>query len=257
MIPTQCIITGGGSSIRPDRSVPIKDLELWSKIQNHFTIGTNFVYKWFTPTVLLYGDYTFYYSQQDKLKNVPFIIGKYDQKYQKKDNPKLDNNVYLIKDNGHYYGKESCQLNRYYTFQLAGLASMSLAIGLRCRQLFLLGFDAQEINGYTHFYDEQDGKVIWESTNRTGIGKFYHEKSKQWLYNTGNFNNIDELNNYWFAPFRQAKIEGIEIYNVSLKSKIDLFPKINYQAFYSMLCKTEYNQDEIRNDIKQCIKSPL
>ncbi|MFA5048535.1 MAG: hypothetical protein WC516_05940 [Patescibacteria group bacterium] len=254
MIPNDCIIIGGGSSIRPDRSIPIEELDIWNKIKNSFTIGTNFSYKWFNSTIQLFGDYTFYYSQQDNLKDIPLIIGKFDHKFFNKDYPKIDNNVILINDSKTYHGKESCKLNKYYSFQLIGLASISLAIGLGCRRIFLLGMDATEINGYTHFYEKEDGIIKWRTINRTGVGKFYHINIQKELYHTGNFNDVDELNNIWYKPFETYKEEGIEIYNVSPLSKINIFLKITYEQFYAMLNQEIINQDETRQVIREKIK---
>lgn len=249
MIPKQCIIIGGGSSIRPDRSIPISNLELWKHLKNTFTIGTNFSYKWFTPTVLMYKDYTFYYSQQEALKEIPLIVGMYDQKYFNKQMPKLDSNVLLVKDSQKYNGINSIKLG-CYVFQLIGLASISFAIGLGCTEIFLLGMDGCAINGHTHFYDEEDGQVIWNTTNRSGVGQFYHKKLKKVVYRTGNYNNIEELNNCWYKPFEQAEKEGIKIYNVSLASKIDTFLKIDYLTFYKMLVKND-NQEQTREIIRK------
>lgn len=252
MIPKQCIIIGGGSSVRPDRSIAIKNLELWSKISNSFTIGINFIYKWFIPTVLMYKDYDFYYSQQEELNKLPLVVGMNDQKYKNDNYPTISSNVLLVNDSRNYQGKNSLKLG-CYSFQLTGLASISFAIGLGCTEIFLLGFDSCAINDYTHFYDECDGTVIWRTRQRNGIGTFYHPKLKKEIYNTGNYNNIRELNEIWFKPFEQCKNQGINIYNVSPLSKINTFKKINYQIFYTQLNKEEYNQQSIRKYIKNII----
>lgn len=252
MIPKQCIIIGGGSSIRPDRSIPIKDLEVWSRIKNKFTIGINFSYKFFSSTIQLFGDYDFYYSEKEKLDKLPLVIGKYDRKFFKKDNPKLGNNILLIKDSTIYNGKESLKKG-VYTFQLCGLASISLAIGLGYKCIFLLGTDANDIDGYTHFYNEEDGIVKWKDIKRCGVGKIYHHNYGRVVYKNDNYEKINELNNYWYKPFEQCKNQGIEIFNVSTISRINTFPKINYNIFYSLLNNEKEDQELIRNEIKKML----
>ena len=114
-----------------------------------------------------------------------------------------------------------------------------------------MGFDATDINGHTHFYDDTNfGSYVYEGSTTCGIGK------KDGKFRTGNYNKIKKLNDYWFAPFKQEWDNGVRIYNVSLNSKIDAFLKIDYKAFYAMLKNNVYpiNQDEIREDIKQLIK---
>lgn len=248
-----CIIVGGGASIRPDRSIPIKDLEVWQKIKNKFTIGTNFSYKFFSSTLQLFGDYDFYYSEKEKLDKLPLVVGKYDQKFFKKDNPRIGNNVLLVKDSQFYNGKESL-VKGVYTFQLCGLASISLAIGLGCNRIFLLGMDANDINGYTHFYNEEDGIVKWNGNIRCGVNKFFHPNIGKVIFKNDNYNKINELNNYWYKPFEQCKDQGIEIFNVSTISKINTFPKINYNIFYSLLTNEKESQDLLRKEIKTKIK---
>ena len=47
--------------------------------------------------------------------------------------------------------------------------------------------------------------------------------------------------------------QKIKIYNVSPLSKIPVFEKINYTTFFNMLDKNIYNQEELREIIKQKI----
>lgn len=77
-------------------------------------------------------------------------------------------------------------------------------------------------------------------------------------YNTGTYNNIERLNNYWFGKFKK-ELERVKIYNVSPESVLDVFPKITYNEFYE---KLEYNPKPIlpckaRMKIKELLKDRM
>jgi len=260
----KAIILGGGASIRQNLwSVPIEELPVWNNIKNCFTIGTNFVYKYFTPTVLMYSDYQFYASQKDKLKNIPLIIGTEDGAYNRKDGPRIDDNVILFKvckgkkkliwgqreegTHPHYWGKDAWSKG-FYTSQLIGLKALNLAIALNCDEIYLLGMDACEITGHTHFYgDTTTGNYVYDGQKHCGVGK--HNNGK---YKTGNYNKIDELNNVWYEPFKQELDNGVKIYNVSRDSKINVFPKISYNTFYKKILNDKpVDQTKIRSEIRR------
>ena len=42
----------------------------------------------------------------------------------------------------------------------------------------------------------------------------------------------------------------VKIYNVSTDSKINTFPKISYNQFYNMLDNNTYNQETLKQDIR-------
>jgi len=265
MIPNKTIIVGGGSSIRQNMwDTPISDLLLWSKIKNEFTIGTNWSYKYFNSTILMYNDYQFYGTEKENLQNIPLILGKEDGSYQRKDGIKHDNNVILLKEcqsikkrkyneceesmHPHYWRKQAWEKG-FYSSQLIGLKALNLAIALDCDEIYLLGNDACDINGHTHFYDDTNvGHYMWNGQKYSGVGK-----NDRGLYNTGTYNKIDELNNFWFKPYEEELQKGIKIFNVSLNSKIDIFPKISYEEFYNKLSinKQETNHHQIRDFLRK------
>ena len=267
-IPNRAIIIGGGASIREQMwSLSINKLPIWKNIKDEFTIGTNFSFEFFNSTVLMYSDYHFYGANQKKLKNIPLILGKDDGAYHRKNGIKIDNNVMFLKEcetkkykkwgankaglHPFYWGKEAWTRG-FFSSQLIGIKALNLAIALNCKDIYLLGFDATDINGHTHFYDNTDiGKYTWETNKYNGTGK--NERGK---YRTGNYNKIEELNKFWFQPFEQELKNGIKIYNVSLQSKIDTFPKISYKEFYNKLQynKIKVNHEEIRNKIRKRLK---
>jgi len=214
----------------------------------------------------MYSDYSWYVTQRKKLNlgHVPLILGKKDGYYNRKNSKKLGDNVILLKEceskkkliwgqkkegvHPHYWGKEAWNRG-FFSSQLIGLKALNLTIACGCNEIYLLGFDACEINGHTHFYDDTDiGSYVWSGQKHSGVGRKHNG-----MYNTGNYNKIDELNNYWFKPFEQELQNRIKIYNVSLNSKIDNFPKISYEQFYNQLLtnKQMVNHDEIREEIKE------
>ena len=252
MNPSKGLILGGGLSIRQGLwNLPVTDLPIWRKIQNEFVIGTNFSNLFFPSTVLMYSDYHFYHTQKQWLDKVPLIVGRDDDYYRRDQCIGLGDNVTLLKGSTKYNGINSLK-EGLYTFQLVGMAAISFAIGLGCKEIYLLGFDACEINGHTHFYDDiAIGTYFYNKQKYCGIGK--HKTTEgQYIYNTGNYNKIKELNEHWFKPFEKALVDGIKIYNVSLESKINTFQKISMEQMFHNIeqSPSQYSQDEIRKEIK-------
>lgn len=58
-----------------------------------------------------------------------------------------------------------------------------------------------------------------------------------------------------FGVYRDEK--KIKIYNVSPKSHINIFDKISYEDFFKKLDKNTYNQDELRQHIKNKLKGKI
>jgi hypothetical protein len=262
----KCVILGGGFSIRENLwNTDINDLPLWKNIWNEFTIGTNWCFRWFIPTVLMYADYQFYGTEKKQLKHVPLILGKKDGAYLRKDGIRIDNNVLLLKEcerkskliygekvkglHAHYWGKEAWTKG-FYSSQLIGIKALNLAIALNYDEIYLLGFDAcGDEKNRTHFYsDTEVGTYEWNNQKQSGVGK-----DKRGYYRTGNYNKLKALNNIWFQPFEEELQKGIKIYNVSLNSKIDTFPKISYKNFYERLNINArvVNHEAIRQEIRQ------
>jgi len=260
----RAIIVGGGASIRQNLwKVPICKLPVWANIKDEFTIGTNWAFKYFDPTILMYSDYQFYATEKENMKNIPLILGKQDGAYNREDGVKLEDNTLLLKEcetktylkygelkeglHPYYWGKDAWSKG-WFTSQLIGIKALNLAIAMDYDEIFLLGFDATDINGHTHFYDDTStGHYTWNNQTHSGVGK-----DDRGYYRTGNYNKIEELNNYWFAPFKQEINNGISIYNVSLNSKIDTFPKIRYDTFFKMIENSSMvNHEEIRNSLRR------
>jgi len=259
----RAIIIGSGASVRQNQwNISLDKLPLWNTLKDEFTIGCNWSHRWFNSTVLMYSDYQWYATEKERLKDVPLILGKKDGYYNRKDSVTLGDNVLLLNEcvnttrlkkgnkkpgmHPTYWGKDAWKKG-FYCSQLIGLKALNLAIALGCTEIYLLGFDACDINGHTHFYDDTDaGTYLWNKHKYCGMGK--HDNGK---YRTGNYNKIEELNNFYFEPFEQ-ELSKIDIFNVSVESKIETFCKITYDEFYKDLKdrKTKVNHEEIRQAIK-------
>jgi hypothetical protein len=59
------------------------------------------------------------------------------------------------------------------------------------------------------------------------------------------------MNEEWFSPY--LKEDKIKIYNVSLGSVIDTFPKITYEEFYNLLGEQSICQESSRKEIRDFI----
>lgn len=224
---SQCFIIGGGSSIEEGINKG-----LWEKLKDKFVIGINYSYRHLNSTIQVYLDYKFYNENIKDLDKLPLIITKTGKK--------LPSNTIQIKSISTYNRdvRKGC-----FKGSLSGIYALSLAIylldqmgGEGEKQLFLLGFDFCGIGKFkngkakTHYYDDIPHR---------GVGKINY-------YNTKGRADRD------FAPF--AKETKVKIFNVSLQSKINVFPKIDYMTFCKMLDNQTFNQEELRQYIKGKLK---
>jgi len=231
--PTQLIILGGGSSV-----VEGINKELWQKLKGRFVIGLNHSYDFYPdPTFMTCLDNHFFTHKNkdggdvwEDLKKQPLIITK-----QHKPKDMLPNMIVV---------KGCSCFNRTlfegaYKSSLTGIYTLSLAIHLLdVGEIFLLGYDfcangKNKGKDITHWYQGQ--------LQHKGIGKINY-------YHTRNRANND------FKPF--LKETKCKIYNVSMISKIpeNIFEKISYNKFFSLLDKNQYNQDLLRTEIKNKLK---
>ncbi len=221
--PTQLIIIGGGASIKTGI-----EKGLWDKLKGHFVIGINMSYKFHTgPTIQCFLDWRFYNDNKEEMSKLPLIITKHHQKVS-------GNNLIYLKPLSRYNRelKEGC-----YKGSLTGIYSLSLAIYLlNIGEIFLLGYDfggtpRKEGKILTHFFQGQ--------YKHKGVGKISYYNTKGRAIND-------------FAPFIKEK--NIKIYNVSMISKLNQFEKINYDKFFGLLNKEQYNQDLLRIEIRNKMK---
>jgi len=226
MKPNQLILLHGGYSLK-EQLEQVKE-----KIKNKFVIGMNYSFEDFDSTLLTYVDYDFYKQNIEKLKELPLIIGNYNESIIKM---KTLNTIMLSK--AQIYKRDLS--NGVYRSNLAGLFALSLGIYLLDEgEIFLLGADFGSIfpkkdikNRFlTHYYQDK--------IHHRGIGKIsyytsYNARRDYKVY-------VDE--------------NKIKIYNVGLLSNIPTFEKIGYPTFFNMLDDNTYNQEELRTEIKNKIK---
>jgi len=255
----QVIIIGGGRSIKEGI-----ELGLWTKIKDLFTIGTNYSFKYFIPTILTFADVSFYKEQLENLRKLPCILvgNARIREHKLEELP----NLYLLPVNNTKYTRD---LSDGVYKGITGIFALSLAIYIldnleaKEKEIFLLGMDwgnivyendkvinnfsvseegVDKINpknvirkekGYrilTHFYD----------------GELYHRGSgKVDYYITHNPEII-------FSPYKDIK--DIRIWNVSPKSHIPTFPKIDYPTFFRKLVKCSVNVEEVKKILERIRK---
>ena len=223
----QLIIIGGGNSIQEGIV-----LGLWEKLRNKFTMGINYSYKFFDSTFQTYVDAQFYNRENLNLEKLPLIIGS-----AYKINKKLPNTLSLTTSNT--YVRDLSK--GVYSPRLSGMFSLSLAIYLLdVGEIFLLGYDLGNTDEskddkkryLTHFYQG--------ALEHNGVGKvnYYNGKGRA---------------EQDFGVYKNE--QKIHIYNVSLLSKINMFPKISYTEFFSKLDPETYDQNELRLLVREKLKS--
>lgn len=228
--PKQLILVGGGSSL----SEGIK-MGLWRKIDNHFIITCNYAYQDLpNATLSTYVDQDYYKAESKKelFQKLPLIIGKsHSMKV-------LPNTIML--NAGAKYNRDL--KNGVFKASLCGLFSLSLGIHLLDKgNLFIIGFDYGNIGNEkdsdnkfrTHYYQED------EKRTHRGIGRINYYCTK---------NRADKD----FSNYLSEK--QVKIYNVSLKSNINVLPKLTYLQFFKLLNNQTYNQEELRASIKEKLR---
>ena len=233
------------------------DLELEEIIKSNYSIGLNYFYKYGCETTFsCSGDWQFYMDNLEDLKNIPMIIASEDPQLQNNKKSRIHDNTILLKHSGKYFGKESLKQG-VYSRQLIGLFSLSLAIALGFKEIYLLGYDCCEINGQTHFYEgvvdlNEHSKVYVNGQLKDKRYKFRGVgKNNKTEYKTSTYNHKDMINKKWFKPFTEEK--DVKIYNVSSDSVIKLFPKLSYYEFYMRIKNNHVYQPEARQEIKDFI----
>lgn len=253
----QLIIIGGGTSKKEGLS---KDL--WSKLNGKLTFGLNYSYKCFKSTVQMFVDELFYNEQHKELKTLSLIIGKFHkhiicykckgQKPMIKSCNHCNKLGYIPKFSNTIMLKDTINYNRnlkkgVYKSALVGLFALSIGIYLLNEgdEIYLLGYDFGNLNNnrdkkgrlFTHSYQGE--------LEHRGIGKVSYYNSAGKI--KGKIRADED-----FGVFADEK--KIKIYNVSPNSKINIFEKIDYDTFFNKLDKETFNQEELREWIKEKIR---
>jgi len=232
------IIIGGGKSISKGLETGLKE-----HLKDKCVILINYAFKHFEGTCLCFCDKDFYlpmYAKHDKnnpdiyeeLSKLPLIIGA-------KKNPDL---AQFIHPNTIMIESPKKELGKIPV--LTGLLALSIAEKLNPENIFLLGFD----------WNRRDPKTI-------PIGKDYKGESNLDIHyygkeiqhrGTGYLGYYEPHDpNEFFQFFNKSKSK---IYNVNPNSNIENFEKISYATMFSLLSNVVYDQNELREEIKKCIK---
>jgi hypothetical protein len=252
----KCIIIGSGNSIQEGINKGLQKV-----ISNEITFTINEEFRLFNSTCEIFGDWTFYKCRYDLLKHHPLIIsgfspeiGGIDKKSKKLICAKLPQLIF-IQTCSTYLDRVNIWKKGFYSRKLTGLLALSLAINLDFKEIYLLGFDGCSINNKTHHYENMATYGMFvddEDKPRTGVGL-----NKGGQYKTGCYNQDKSTFNDRLWSCYKKELERVKIYNVSLNSKIDIFPKMSYDMFLEQIksCPNTINQDIVRQKIKEKIKN--
>jgi hypothetical protein len=228
----EIMIIGGGKSIQDGLNQGLQPL-----LATKFVIGTNYSFKTFSSTFLCFQDREFYVPDYAKnypdektirhpdiyneLKQLPLIIGININGIEEF---KLDNTILLDK-------KEMEKLTGIFALKLAEKI-------MEKGTIYLLGFDWNRRIGLPerdpNYNPKTDLQIhYYNNIKHRGVGYVgYYEN-----------HNPDKI-------FVQFIKKDVKIFNVSLQSNINCFPKISYEHMYTLLNKEKINQKEARQEIK-------
>lgn len=239
-------------------------LKLEQIIKYNYSIGLNYWFQFGCETTFnCSGDFQFYEDNKEVLGKLPMIIASEDPQLKNNKISRIHDNTILLPHSAVYHGKESWEEKKgFYSRQLIGMFSLTLAISLGFTEIYLLGYDCCEVNGQTHFYqgvadinDHIDVYVEDKLKDKRykfrGVGK-----TPDHTYKTSTYNHIKHINKKWYAPYH-AERKMIKIYNVSINSVINTFDKISYDVFFQQIEDNNINQAEARKQIKEFILNKL
>ena len=112
----------------------------FKRLDNEITLGINYIYRYYTPTALIFNDRKFYYDNEEALTKLDCIrIG--NRKYFGTNNKKVIG--VRMKDTGFLLPIDFSQglKTGLYKTNLTGLTALSLAIALGFKEIYLLGYD--------------------------------------------------------------------------------------------------------------------
>lgn len=251
------------------------DLKLKEIIQNNLSFGLNYFWKWGCSTTLnTFVDSKYYQTNFDDLSKLFLILG-----INHGDLKVVQENTILFPRAKYFFGEESwdyknkkCMTCGYkclkdskqkschtchsfltpigFNYKLCGVFSLTLAIALGFKIIYLLGYDGIAINGKTHFYQD-----LVENQPKYNKGVGFKEINKIKRYKTSDYNNIKKINEETFAPYKN--LQGVQIFNVSPESAINIFPKIDYSTFYQLIGTEKINQEVVRKEIKENILAKI
>ena len=240
-IPQECIILGGGSSIKDGIALGLKD-----KIKDKFVIACNYAFMHFdNSTLLAFYDRNFYKPVNkdnpdiyEELKKIPLICGIDDGQHIKEF--QLPNTLLFKRSSD--YERQNCLERGFYCsdIKLTGIFALSLATFLMNYRgtIYLLGFDWPR-------RELKDVPAPYNSKSSLDIHYYGKDIQHRGIGYVGAYERHNAKK--YFKYFPEA---GLNIYNVSLNSNINIFPKIDYNKMFDMLSQETFNQTELRQEIK-------
>jgi len=221
----RCVIIGGGTSINEGLKSGVQE-----KIFDEIKFVCNYAYRYFDPDFLTFVDFSWYNKEKQIVKKFPCVVTK-DHKRMTADMMGMPN-IFILPSTKIYYGKDALKKGKgIYTPTLCGIFSLTLAIALGFDEIFLLGMDFGNPdinkNDKTHFYQDK--------FNHRGVGVIKDRGGRK-RYATGIYKN--KAIKYYNVYERDIKRLGVNIWNVSPQSKIEIFPKISYGDFYKKISET-------------------
>jgi len=222
------ILVGGGYSIKEGI-----EKGLWNEIKNQEIWSLNIAFKTmpYLPSKELFVDHSFFNSYQEDLLSLPCELIAVNHAYYLKF-PKIKN-IFTTQNPKEFYGRESLNKNKIFTGsrKFCGFFAISYAIALGYKTIYLLGYDWGNIIDTTgkkqsHYFDN--------NLKDYGILKCYQNPKYNAFENNNNQPKEDVKD---FEVY--LTVSDCKIYNVSLKSRIDYFEKINFETFYNHLKKEE------------------
>jgi len=224
-VSKECIIVGGGKSVRDGVA-----LGLWDKIKDKDVWSLNYAYKLipFLPSRQCFVDYMFFKNNEDDLhdmaaKGVP-IHSKANSKLNHIEQ-KVIKTYNTVRQAGGFRGRTALVVPpeaHLFTGRmgLVGAFALALSIAEGYGKIYLLGYDFGSTgmeDKDTHWYQ---GQINVQST---GVGRpaVYWNK-------LGLKKEVED-----FKVF--STVKDLQIYNVSPKSNIPYFEKIDYLKFYELI----------------------
>jgi hypothetical protein len=207
----RCILIGGGYSVKEGI-----EKGLWDIIKNEEVWSLNYAYKTmpYLPKKQIWVDSTFFKDNVVELQKLNQAGVECHTKF---------NNIYAFIETiqQHNTTREINNDKDYFIGQmgLVGMFALSIAVKSNYEEIYLLGYDfgTNNIdNKLTHYYQ---GKI---RTMSTGVG--YPDV----YLNTDN-KVKREINDFY--KYKDYKT----IYNVSINSNIQCFPKITYEEFFNKI----------------------
>lgn len=238
----QLVIIGGGPSMREGI-----ELGLWEKLKYKFTIGTNFSYRYYTPTILVFTDRDFYeigsctftgeevLEHRNAMARVPCIIGNAHRNL-----PVFDNTV-LVPSSSKYNRDITTGI---YTSWLSGVFALTLgiwALDYNDREnldIYMLGMDfgekrKEKVNEKLNMMQLKQASELDEKGEV--LSHFYGRDIVHGGTSKIDHFCIEDKARKVYLPYKSE--DKVKIYNVCPTSKIpgDIIPKITYKEFFERL----------------------